>query len=65
MDPPRRPYLVLQSRQDVEDLIADLRSAARRSARTGGKYSVFRKDPGGQVLTEIEVWLPGTPGKES
>ena len=49
--------LRLTSRQDVEDLLADLRSALRRSLRTGGAYSVYRLAHDGSYLLSIEVSL--------
>ena len=50
--------LMLKTRQDVDDLVADLRQAARRSERTGGTYGVYRKNGSDAFLLAVEITLP-------
>lgn len=47
--------LRLTSAQDVRDLLDDLRSALRRSQRTGGAYSVYRRADDGAYLLAVEI----------
>jgi len=49
----------ITSPQDVTDLVADIRSAARRSARNGGEYGVYRQDDNGQYTVAITIQLGG------
>jgi hypothetical protein len=50
--------LCLSSTQDVLDLIADLKTALRRSRRTGGSQLVYRRDGQGRSLLLVEIHLP-------
>lgn len=50
--------LTLRRREDVDDLLAELRDALRRSERTGGEYLVYRKDDQGQLALAVRVHLP-------
>jgi hypothetical protein len=43
---------------DVEDLIVELRAALKESRRTGGSYSVFRRNGSGSEV-KIEVHVNG------
>ena len=47
--------LRLTTAQDVQDLIADLRAALKRSQRSGGEYGVYRKDPDGRLVLAVEI----------
>ena len=49
------PTLRLVHKQDALDLIADLRSALKRSERNGGEYGVYRKDGDGKMVLAVEV----------
>jgi len=49
--------LKLTSRQDVDDLLKDLKSALKQAARTGGVYGVYRK-VNGQTVLAIEIAVP-------
>jgi len=49
--------LKLNSRQDVRDLMGDLKSALKQAERTGGTYGVFRK-VNGQTVLAIEIAVP-------
>jgi len=57
MSPESQPVLCFTTRQDVDDLIADLRRARRASLRTGGAYGVHRADADGRQLLAIQVHL--------
>jgi len=50
--------LRLTTAQEVLDLIADLRTALRRSQRTGGSHAVYRLDEGRKPLLLVEVHVP-------
>ncbi|HUX00600.1 MAG TPA: hypothetical protein VMY35_06415 [Phycisphaerae bacterium] len=47
--------LVIRSRQEANRLIADIRSAVRRSARNGGGYGVYRRADDGCLAVNITV----------
>ena len=49
------PTLRLAHKQDALDLIADLRTALKRSQRNGGLYGVYRKDDEGNPVLAIEI----------
>ena len=49
------PTLRLIHKQDALDLIADLRTALRRSQRNGGLYGVYRKDAEGNPVLAVEI----------
>ena len=46
----------MNEKQDVKDLISDLRQAVKMSARTGGEYGVWRKV--GQRRVVFNIHLP-------
>lgn len=50
--------LRLTTTQDVEDFLADVRQALRRSRRTGGCYTVVRLDDQRRPLLQIDVHVP-------
>jgi len=52
------PILRIENEADFDDFVADLRSAARRSKKHGGAYSVYRKGANGQTLVRIEIQFP-------
>jgi len=58
--PPFVGVLRLTRAQDVEDLVTDIRAAARRSRRTGGCYSVCRLNDQRQCLLSLEIHLSTT-----
>jgi hypothetical protein len=45
----------LRSAQDVDDLIADLKSAKKRAIKTGGQYYVHRNTKEGQILFVVAI----------
>ena len=47
--------LKLRERQDVLDLVADLKAALKRSERGGGLYGVYRKDADGRLVLAVEI----------
>jgi len=49
------PTLRLVHKQDALDLIADLRTALKRSQRNGGLYGVYRKDAEGKPVLAVEI----------
>jgi len=51
------PTLCLTNKQDVDDLIADLRAARRKSLRTGGAYLVHRAGDCGEDLLKVRVHI--------
>ena len=55
---PTPGVLYLTSIGDVQDLIADLRLALRRSRRTGGSYTVVRLDDQRRPLLQVDVHIP-------
>lgn len=50
--------LRLTTREDVLDLVADLRDALRRSERTGAQHPIFRKAPDDSCHLAIEIQVP-------
>jgi len=52
--------VVITRRADAERLIADLRSALRRSGRTGGRYAAFAHDAAGAATITLAIHLDGT-----
>lgn len=52
------PYII-RSNEQLNDLIRDLRNAARRSRRNRGGYGVHRHS-GGQCVLNIQVCFPVT-----
>jgi len=50
--------LVVKDRQEVLDLISDLRNALKRSERSGGAYGVYRKNEEGMVVFAVEIHVP-------
>ncbi len=58
MSPHIAPTLCLTTKQDVEDLVKDLRAAYRQSLRTGGAYPVYRTDDDGQILLAVQIRVP-------
>ena len=49
------PTLRIKTKQDMLDLIADLRAALKHSQRNGGEYGVYRKDGDGKMVLAVEV----------
>jgi len=54
-DKKKCPTFRLAHKQDALDLIADLRTALRRSQRNGGLYGVYRKDAEGNPALAVEI----------
>ena len=49
------PRLRVTTKQDMLDLLADLRAALKHSERNGGEYGVYRKDADGKMVLAVEV----------
>ena len=56
----------ITTRQDVDDLISDIRAAAKRSSHNGAEYGVYRKDAEGKYPVAISIHQDGndTPGRK-
>jgi len=51
------PCLILRTDADVQDLLREIREAAKKSRHTGGCYPVYRLDAADQTVLDIQIWL--------